>query len=66
MSQFKLIAHAARLGLLLICLSAFGQLAPVSAQPGDGLQELKAKAGELIKQQKYTEALPSEPSGGKL
>lgn len=58
MSQRTLIANAARLGLLLFCLSALGQTAPVSAQTGDGLQELKAKAGELIKQQKYTEALP--------
>lgn len=45
-----------RLALLAFCLCAAAPGA--SAQPGQGLRELKQKASELINAQRYTEALP--------
>lgn len=47
---------AARYALLLFCLSVLCQ--PIIAQSGQDLTKLKQQAGELINQQKYTEALP--------
>jgi tetratricopeptide (TPR) repeat protein len=58
MFQSDPIKYASRLALLMVCLSAFGTPAPTRAQAGENLQELKQKAGALIKDQKYTEALP--------
>jgi tetratricopeptide (TPR) repeat protein len=47
-----------RLALLFLCLSAALPSTPVRAQGGESVQELKQKVGGLLKQQKYTEALP--------
>lgn len=48
----------ARFALLSFCLSIIWQPSTVYAQAGEDIQELKQKASELIKEQKYTEALP--------
>lgn len=48
----QLLRVAAACSLLLVCQSA------VRAQAGDDIKELKQKAAELIKQQRYVEALP--------
>lgn len=58
MFQNGFVSIAARLALLLFCLSTIWQPAVIYAQAGENLQQLKQKAGELVKQQKYTEALP--------
>ena len=44
--------------VLLFCLSVIWQPLAVAAQSGESIQELKQRAAELTKQQKYTEALP--------
>ena len=56
MSRKNLFVRAARLALVLLCLWAAP--APARAQPGGDVGELKRKAYELIKGQRYTEALP--------
>lgn len=58
MSRRSLVGASARLALLLVCLSAAWPCAAARAQAGGGLPELKRKAAELIKAQRYTEALP--------
>jgi tetratricopeptide (TPR) repeat protein len=54
----SLAGSAARLALLVVCLTAAGPCAPARAQAADDLQKLKQKASELIAAQRYTEALP--------
>lgn len=49
---------ATRFAFLICCLSIIWQPTALYAQTGDDLRELKQKAGELIKKQQYTEALP--------
>ncbi|HEX7174779.1 MAG TPA: tetratricopeptide repeat protein [Pyrinomonadaceae bacterium] len=44
--------------VLLFCLSAVWQPMAIVAQSGESIQDLKQKAADLTKQQKYTEALP--------
>lgn len=58
MFQCNFVKIPVRLALLLFCLSAVLPSTLVLAQDGESIQELKQKAGGLIKQQKYTEALP--------
>ena len=58
MFQYTIVNRAARLALLFICLSILWQPAALYAQAGESVEELKQKAGVLIKEQKYTEALP--------
>lgn len=58
MFQSNFVKTPVRLAILLFCLSAVWSPAPTYAQGGDNIQELKQKAVELMKQQKYTEALP--------
>ena len=53
MSQLKLMAAVARCLVVVLCLAAVLQ-----AQNGDSVPELKQKVADLIKQTKYTEALP--------
>ena len=60
MSQSNLVKPTARFAFLflsLFLLTVF-QPAPLYAQAGENVKELKQKAEELTKQQKYTEALP--------
>ncbi len=52
MSQPKLIASLTSCLLLVLCLSA------TQAQTSDGIPELKQRVAELMRQTKYTEALP--------
>lgn len=58
MSQTTLVKTVARLAFVLLLITAFLQPSLAGAQNGDSVQELKQKAVELIKQQKYTDALP--------
>jgi tetratricopeptide (TPR) repeat protein len=58
MSQLNLVKVTAKLALLLLCFSAVSPSAVVRAQTGDNIEELKKKAGDLVKQTRYTEALP--------
>ncbi|HKC65979.1 MAG TPA: tetratricopeptide repeat protein, partial [Pyrinomonadaceae bacterium] len=58
MSQKNFVKTAARFALLFFCLSVAWQPVAAHAQTGDNLQELKQKAADLMKQQRYTEALP--------
>lgn len=58
MTHYNFIKIAARFTLLFLCLSIVCQPVAVSAQEGESLQEMKQKAAELVKQQKFTEALP--------
>ncbi|HEY0080366.1 MAG TPA: tetratricopeptide repeat protein [Pyrinomonadaceae bacterium] len=58
MFQDGLVKIAARSLLLMLCLSAIWPTPYAYAQGGENLQELKQKASELVRQQKYTEALP--------
>jgi Tfp pilus assembly protein PilF len=58
MFQSNFVKISVRLAILFVCLSAFSSPAHVYAQGGENIQELKQKAVELMKQQKYTEALP--------
>ena len=58
MSQFNLMRISARLAILLFFLSAVWQPAVIHAQNEESVQDLKQKVAVLIKEQKYTEALP--------
>ena len=58
MFHYNFIKISARLALLFFCLLMVWPPTPISAQAGENVQELKQKAAGLIKQQKYTEALP--------
>jgi len=46
------------LAVLLFCLGSSFYCSPVAAQAGESIAELKAKTADLMKQNKYTEALP--------
>jgi tetratricopeptide (TPR) repeat protein len=62
MSRHLFAAGAARrravLSLLLLLLLAVSHAPPLRAQAGDDVGALKQRAAELVRQQKYTEALP--------
>lgn len=58
MFRSGLINTTVRSALLLFCLSTAWQPAALYAQEGGDVRELKRRAAELVKQQKYTEALP--------
>ena len=58
MFQCNIFKMATCFALLFFCLSTVCQPLAICVQAGDSGQELKQKATELIKQQKYTEALP--------
>jgi hypothetical protein len=58
MFQSSLVKTAAHFALVLFLLSAFSHSASALAQTGNNSQEDEQKVTELIKQQKYTEALP--------
>jgi tetratricopeptide (TPR) repeat protein len=58
MFQCDFLNTAARIALLFFCLSTFCHPMAIHAQAGESVQELKQKSAELVKQQKYTEALP--------
>ena len=58
MTRSRYAELARRLLLFTLLLPAAAHAAPLRAQTGDDLAGLKRKADELIKQQKYTEALP--------
>jgi len=58
MFQYTMVNRVARLALLFICLSILWPPAALYAQAGESVEELRQKAGVLIKEQKYTEALP--------
>lgn len=73
MSQLNTFKVAARFGLLLLVLATVWPASTIRAQTGDNVEELKQQAGELIKQTRYTEALPlleklvvAEPDNAKL
>jgi tetratricopeptide (TPR) repeat protein len=54
----NLLRTAARCALALFCLSILCQPFAAHAQSGQDVTKLKQQAGELLEQQKYTEALP--------
>lgn len=58
MFQCNFLNTASRIALLFFCLSTFCQPMAIHAQTGESVQELKQRSTELVKQQKYTEALP--------
>jgi tetratricopeptide (TPR) repeat protein len=58
MFQSRFVRSSARLTLLFVCLLAVWSPKPIYAQAGESVQELKQQVTGLIKQQKYTEALP--------
>jgi tetratricopeptide (TPR) repeat protein len=58
MFQYNFLNTAARIVLLFLCLSTVWQPMAIHARTGHSVQELKQQSGELVKQQKYTEALP--------
>lgn len=58
MSRPILVNNAARLALLLCCLSILCQPVAALAQAGESAQEMEQKVSELMKRQQYTEALP--------
>src|SRR5260370_22677361 len=58
MFQSNVLRTATRIALLFVCLSTFCQPMVIHAQSGESVQELKQRSAELVKQQKYTEALP--------
>lgn len=47
-----------RLALLLVCLSTIWHSAMVNGQTGESIAELKQRAGRLMEQTRYTEAVP--------
>jgi tetratricopeptide (TPR) repeat protein len=57
MSQSRLVRHAARFAVLLLCLSAVWY-SPANAQTADEIAAMKEQAAALINQTRYTEALP--------
>ncbi|HXM34113.1 MAG TPA: tetratricopeptide repeat protein [Pyrinomonadaceae bacterium] len=58
MPQPNIVKAATRFAILLLCLSTFWSSAVIRAQSGDKIEELKEKASDLIRQTRYTEALP--------
>lgn len=58
MSQPNLVRVTTRLAVLLLCLATVWPGVGTRAQTGDNIEELKQKASDLIKQTRYTEALP--------
>lgn len=58
MYRDNFLKSASGYAILLFCLSAAWQPAAILAQSGESIQELRQRAAELTKQQKYTEALP--------
>src|SRR6185503_1954879 len=58
MIQDKSLRVATYLVVLLFCLLSSFYCSPVSAQTDDSLAEQKQQARDLVKQNKYTEALP--------
>jgi tetratricopeptide (TPR) repeat protein len=58
MFQSNFVKVSARLAILFFCLSTVWPPMPTYAQDGESVQELKQKVAGLMKQQKYTEALP--------
>jgi tetratricopeptide (TPR) repeat protein len=58
MSQLNVLKIATRLAVVLLCLSTISPAAAIRAQTGENLDELKRQAGDLVKQTRYTEALP--------
>ena len=58
MVQTELGRIALRFAVILLCLLAFGSSALTPAQEGDDIPRQKQKVNELLKQQKYVEALP--------
>ena len=58
MFRNNFLKSASGFAVLLFCLSAVWQPVAVAAQSGESIQELRQRAAELTKQQKYTEALP--------
>src|SRR5687767_11745943 len=58
MFQLSSVKIAARFALLFFCLSTIWQPVAICAQGGENVQELRQRAGELVKQKRYTEALP--------
>jgi hypothetical protein len=58
MFRKNFLKSAASLAVLLFCVLAIWQPLPAFAQAEVGPQELKLRAADLIKEQKYTEALP--------
>lgn len=55
MSQRSFVKIAARFALLFFCLLTIWQPAVIYAQAGETVQELKQRASELVKQQRYTQ-----------
>ena len=55
--QLNVLQLSARLAVLLFCLTTVWQPMVIFAQ-NESLSELKQKSNDLIKQQRYTEALP--------
>ena len=58
MPQLNIVRVATRIAILLLCLSTVWSSASIRAQTGDNIEELKEKASALVKQTRYTEALP--------
>ncbi|MCI0490310.1 MAG: tetratricopeptide repeat protein [Blastocatellia bacterium] len=58
MFRYNFVKLTARFAFLFFSLSMLWHPDALYAQTGESLQEMKQKAAELIKQQKYTEALP--------
>lgn len=58
MFQRNFIKTAAHCALLVFCLATIGPPLKSYAQTGESVPELQQKTAELMKQQKYTEALP--------
>jgi tetratricopeptide (TPR) repeat protein len=58
MFHSKSLRVATCFAVLLFCLGSSFYCAPVAAQTGESIAELKAKVADLMKQNKYTEALP--------
>lgn len=58
MLQRKSLRVAACLAVVLLCLPGSTNSSTASAQSGETIEELKEQAGELMRQTRYTEALP--------
>jgi len=58
MSQLNLVKVATRGAALLLCLAATGWSTATYAQAGSEISEWKQQAADLMKQTRYTEALP--------
>lgn len=58
MSQRKFVIFASRFAVLLFCLATVWHAAAIYAQTDESITELKQRAVALMKQTKFTEALP--------